>query len=176
MKKALIILITSFFSLSGKAQTYTQDSWTKYCGWHYSSSAPSWGGWVREPAGDNTGFYLLDTLNMQLDTVKLNNLYNTLALVDTAVDILELDGGLISAKDTSKVNWFMNQIASDSAQLWKKIVYEQCVKLAQLPNSINRMYYQLGNEITSPAYSRTFRYWQGQPYSNGIYFDQFIIP
>lgn len=159
------------------SQTLTQNNWTSYCGWHYGNT-PAWGGWVRDFVQHSTGYDLIDTAGtiIVVDTLKLNNLYNSLSTVDTAVDILQLDGGLGQAKDTVKAKGFINMIEADSAAFWKSLVLKQCNKLAQLPNSQNRLYYQLGNEITSAALSSSIRYAQGLPYSSGSDYDQSIIP
>ncbi len=176
-KQITLFIAVLIISVNVSAQTLSPDNWTNYTGWHYGgSSLPAWGGWAREFAKDQTGLNLLDTTTMRLDTVLLNNLYNRLALLDTTVDVMELDGGLGSARDTGRVKFFMRMIESDSGRFWKDLVYKQCYRLARLPNSKDRLYYQLGNEISSPAYSGTIRYWRGQPYINGFNYDQFIIP
>jgi hypothetical protein len=89
---------------------------------------------------------------------------------------MQLDGGLLQAKDTIKAKIFVDMIDADSGAFWKSLVYKQCNKLAQLPNSQNRLYYQLGNEITSAAVSKSLRHVQNLPYSSGFDYDQFNIP
>lgn len=163
------------FQLS--AQTISVDNWTKYCGWHYSTGTPpSWAGWAREYAKDKFGLFISDPISFQIDTVSLQNSYNILAAVDPSIDLLQLDGGLGSAKDTTKVINFMNMIEADNGVKWKNIVFTQSKKLTQLPDTENRVFWQIGNEISSPSYSKTIRYWQGEPYSNGYNYDTFIIP
>lgn len=153
------------------------DTWTKYCGWHYSNQyQPNWSGWVREFAKDGFGLNITDTITNQLLETELNNSFNKLTTLNTTKDVLQLVGGLGSAKDTTKVKQWMSFIENDNASQWKNIVYQQSVKLTDLNNAKNRVYWQLGNEISSPSYSKTIRYWQGQPYSNGIAYDAFIIP
>ncbi|MBI4945168.1 MAG: hypothetical protein HY840_02060 [Bacteroidetes bacterium] len=178
MKKIILHLIAILFlCYASQAQNLTQNNWTDYTGWHTGAkNIPVWGGWVREYAPNKTGLGLVNPQTMQFDQTLLDSLYNTLAVLDTTIDMMELDGGLGSARDTAKVKAYMSMIESDSALFWKDIVYKQCYKLAQLPDSKNRMYYQLGNEISSPAYSQTIRYWQGQGYTSGLGYDQFIIP
>jgi len=176
--KTLFYLVFLLIAFHLKAQPATSvDNWTKYCGWHYSSGvAPSWAGWVREYAKDKFGLFISDPITYQIDTVALQNSYNLLASVDTSIDLLQLEGGLASARDTTKVINFMNMIEADNGVKWKNIVFTQSKKLTQLPDAENRVFWQIGNEITSPSYSQTIRYWQGQPYSNGLNYDSFIIP
>ena len=178
LKKQIIIFVAVLIiSINVSAQTLSPDNWTKYCGWHYGNT-PAWGGWVRDFVQHSTGFDLIDTVNntLTIDTVKLNSLYNSLATINPSVDIMQLDGGLGQAKDTIKSKAFINIIKADSATFWKSLVYKQCNKLAQLPNSENRLYYQLGNEISSAALSSSLRYAQGLSYSSGSDYDHFIIP
>lgn len=178
MKKLILLFlaITVLSNSKSNCQTLSQNNWNSYCGWHYGNT-PAWGGWVREFVQHSTGYDLIDTAGTTLvvDTVKLNNLYNSLSAINTAVDIMQLDGGLGQAKDTVKAKGFINMIKADSAVFWKSLVLKQCNKLAQLPGSQNRLYYQLGNEITSAALSSSIRYAQGLPYSGGSDYDQFII-
>ena len=124
------------------------------------------------------GFDLIVTVNnaLTIDTVKLNSLYNSLATINPSVDIMQLDGGLGQAKDTIKSKAFYKYYKSRFCNFWKSLVYKQCNKLAQLPNSENRLYYQLGNEISSAALSSSLRYAQGMSYSSGSDYDHFIIP
>jgi hypothetical protein len=179
MKKTFLLFATILMLFNSKtnAQTLTQNNWTSYCGWHYANT-PSWGGWVRDFFQHSTGFDLIDTVGATLvvDTVMLNNLFNSLSTINPSVDILQLDGGLLQAKDTIKAKIFVDMIDADSGAFWKSLVYEQCNKLAQLTNSQNRLYYQLGNEITSAAVSKSLRYVQNLPYSSGFDYDQFNIP
>jgi len=178
MKKIILAFSFGLILQVSVAQTFTQNNWTSYCGWHYNSSTPAWGGWVRDYVKHSTGFDLIDTVvtTFVVDTVMLNNMFNTLSTINPGVDILQLDGGLLQAKDTIKAPQFVNMIDADSALFWKSLVYQQCNKLAQLPNSQNRLYYQLGNEITSAAVSKSLRYTQNLPYSSGYDYDQFNIP
>ena len=179
VKKSILLFATILVLFVGKtnAQTLSQNNWTSYCGWHYGNT-PAWGGWVRDFVQHSTGFDLIDTVGTTLvvDTVRLNNLFNSLSTINPSVDIMQLDGGLLQAKDTIKAPQFVNMIDADSALFWKSLVYQQCNKLAQLPNSQNRLYYQLGNEITSAAISKSLRYTQNLPYSSGYDYDQFNIP
>lgn len=176
--KTLLSLAFLLIAFQLKAQPSTTiHNWTKYCGWHYSNgTTPGWAGWAREYAKDKFGLFISDTTTYQIDTVALQNSYNILESVDTSIDLLQLEGGLASARDTTKVINFMSMIEADSAVKWKNIVFTQSKKLTQLPDAENRVFWQIGNEITSPAYSKTIRYWQGQPYFNGYNFDNFIIP
>jgi len=180
MKKTVLLFATILMLFNSKtsAQTLTQNNWTSYCGWHYNSSTPAWGGWVRDYVKHSTGYDLIDTVGttFAVDTVTLNNMFNTLSTINPDVDILQLDGGLLQAKDTIKAKIFADMIDADSGAFWKSLVYQQCNKLAQLPNSQNRLYYQLGNEITSAAVSKSLRHVQGLPYSSGFDYDQFNIP
>jgi hypothetical protein len=174
-----IVLHFAFLLMSFqlKAQTTSVHNWTKYCGWHYANGTPpNWAGWAREYAKDKFGLFISDTITYQIDTVALQNSYNILATMDTSIDLLQLAGGLASARDTTKVIHFMDMIEADNGVKWKNIVYDQSKKLTQLSDAENRIFWQIGNEITSPAYSSTIRYWQGQPYFNGYNFDDFIIP
>lgn len=181
MKTKIILTISSillaFSFQETNAQTFTKNNWTSYCGWHYGNT-PAWGGWVREFVQHSTGFDLIDTVGTTLivDTVKLSNLFTSLSTINSTVDIMQLDGGLGQAKDTVKSTAFINMIKADSAVFWKSLVYKQCNKLAQLTNSENRLFYQLGNEISSAALSSSIRYAQGMPYSGGSDYDHFIIP
>ncbi|MBI1227826.1 MAG: PKD domain-containing protein [Bacteroidetes bacterium] len=176
-KYLLLSAASVLFGLTATAQTSTQNEWTSYCGWHYGNT-PAWGGWVRDYVQHSTGFDLVDFTGplLAVDTVKLNNLFSYLSTIDTDVDILQLDGGLGQAKDTVKAKSFINMIEADSAAFWKSLVYRQCNKLAQLPNSQYRLYYQLGNEITSAALSSSIRYAMGMPYSSGSDYDISLIP
>ncbi|MEQ3665410.1 hypothetical protein [uncultured Winogradskyella sp.] len=156
---------------------YSVDNWTSYCGWHYNNgTVPNWAGWTREYAKDKFGLFISDTINYQIDVVALENSYQELLSLDLDIDILQLDGGLGSAKDTTRVKNWMQMIEADNAYKWKQIVYAQSKKLTQIPNAEERVYWQIGNEISSPSYSQTIRYWQGEPYSNGYNYDTFIIP
>ncbi len=176
-KKTFLYFIIVLISLQLEAQSTSVDNWTKYCGWHYSNGvAPSWGGWAREYAKDKFGLFITNPIDYQIDMVALQNSYDILAGLDTSIDILQLEGGLASARDTTKVINFMNMIEADNGVKWKNIVFEQSKKLTQLPDAENRVFWQIGNEITSPAYSQTIRYWQGQPFINGYNYDNFIIP
>jgi len=176
LKKQIIIFVAVLIiSINVSAQTLSPDNWTSYCGWHYGST-PAWGGWVREPLQNKTGMSLADTATMQVDTIKLNSLFTSLASLDTVVDIMLLDGGVGGARDTARLNAYMKMIQKDNGAFWKKIVYKQCMKLAQLSNGKDRLYYQLGNEISSASCASSFRYWQGQPYGSGVDYDHFIIP
>lgn len=178
MKLSTSIFFTFLLaSIQLQAQTTSVDNWTKYCGWHYTNGTPpSWAGWAREYAKDKFGLYISDTITYQIDTLALQDSYNILTLVDSSIDLLQLDGGLASAKDTTKVINFMNMIEADNGVKWKNIVFAQSKKLTQLADAENRVFWQIGNEITSSAYSKTIRYWQGQPYFNGYNYDNFIIP
>ncbi|MCL5027677.1 MAG: T9SS type A sorting domain-containing protein [Bacteroidetes bacterium] len=176
-ERILFVLIYSIIIISNlSAQTVSPDSWTQYCGWHYGGQIPKWGGWVREYAKDQFGRFIIDTTTNQLDTIKLNNAYQLLSTLDTTIDILQLDGGLGSARDTADVVEWMKMIEADSGKFWKSIVYQQTIKLTELPNGQKRVYWQIGNEISSPAYSRTIRYWQNGSDINGYNYDKFVIP
>lgn len=157
--------------------TTSVDSWTKYCGWHYfNGSIPVWGGWVREYKKDGFGLFITDPSTNLIDQAMLETSFLELSNLDAEIDLLQLDGGLGSAKDTTRVINWMNFIDNDNGQNWKEIVYQQSLKLTRLPNSVDRVYWQIGNEISSPSYSKTIRYWQGQPYGTGKNYDSFIIP
>jgi hypothetical protein len=177
MKKIILLLaITVLSNSKSNSQTLSQNNWNSYCGWHYGNT-PAWGGWVREFVQHSTGYDLIDTAGTTLviDTVKLNSLLTSLSTINSEVDIMQLDGGLGQAKDTVKAKGFINMIKADSAAFWKSLILKQCNKLAQLPNSQNRLYYQLGNEITSAALSSSIRNALGLPYSGGSDYDQFVI-
>ena len=176
--KKLILLFLIYYSLNIKitAQNITPDPWTDYCGWHYGNT-PEWGGWVRDYIRNHTGYDLIsfEGEELSLDTSKLETLYSTLSEVDPSIDILQLDGGLGQAKDTTKARKFIEMIQSDYAALWKDVIYQQSLKLTQLPNSEERVYYQLGNEIGSEALSAAIHYAIGHGY-NGSEYDKSIIP
>ena len=127
---------------------YSVDNWTSYCGWHYNNgTVPNWAGWTREYAKDKFGLFISDTINYQIDVVALENSYQELLSLDLDIDILQLDGGLGSAKDTTRVKNWMQMIEADNAYKWKQIVYAQSKKLTQIPNAEERVYWQIGNEI-----------------------------
>ncbi|MEW6006004.1 MAG: T9SS type A sorting domain-containing protein [Stygiobacter sp.] len=175
MKKFILSLILVLLITETKAQNILPDSWTKYCGWH-GGQKPQWGGWVRGYAQNQLGRFLIDTTTSQIDTTKLNNVYQSLLTLDTTVDILQLDEGLESARDTANVVKWMEMIEADSGKFWKSIVYQQTLKLTGLSNSQKRVYWQIGNEISSHAYSQTIRYWKEGVNINGYDYDQFVIP
>ncbi len=157
------------------AQETSPDTWTKYCGWHYGAVKPDWGGWVREYAKDQFGRFIIDSTNNQLDLSALNNAFDLLNSLDSNVDIMQGDGGLASARDTTEVVKFMNMIESDSGKSWRNNVFIQTMKMTQLKNSKERFYWQVGNEISSPAYSKTIRFWKNNEIINGYNYDKFII-
>lgn len=150
MKKSILLFvaITVLSNSKSNSQTLSQNNWNSYCGWHYGNT-PAWGGWVREFNQHSTGYDLIDTAgtNLIIDTAKLNSLFSTLSTINPAVDIMQLDGGLGQAKDTIKAKGFINMIKADSAVFWKSLILKQCNKLAQLPNSQNRLYYQLETKL-----------------------------
>jgi hypothetical protein len=155
----------------------SKDVWTKYTGWHYNSGkVPNWGGWVREYAQNGFGLFITDTTSSTINQSLLENSFQNLNTLNTDIDILQLVGGLGSARDTTQVINWMNFIEQDNGQKWKDIVYEQSLKLTSITEANNRIYWQIGNEISSPAYSKTIRYWQGQPFGDGIPYDDFVIP
>ena len=153
------------------------NSWTNYCGWHYNNGTiPIWGGWVREYRKDGFGLFISDSSTDSIDQALLENSVQELVNLSPEIDLLQLDGGLGSAKDTARVINWMNFIESDKGEKWKEIVYQQSLKMTMLPNSSDRVYWQIGNEISSPSYSKTIRYWQGEPFGTGMNYDSFIIP
>ena len=157
--------------------TTSVNTWTKYCGWHYfNGTIPSWGGWVREYSKDGFGLFITDPNTNLIDQSLLETSFQELSNLSSEIDLLQLTGGLGSAKDTTRVINWMNFIESDHGQKWKDIVYEQSLKLTMLPNAADRVYWQVGNEISSPSYSRTIRYWQGQAFGAGMNYDSFVIP
>lgn len=158
-------------------QSPSLDPWTSYCGWHYNNGCiPQWGGWAREYVKSRFGLFITDPNTYTLDPSKLDENFLGLQDLSTEIDALQLVGGLGSAKDTTRVIEWMNFIESDNGQKWKDIVYEQSLKLTELADAQARVYWQIGNEISSPSYSKTLRYWQGQPFGNGKNYDTFIIP
>lgn len=153
------------------------NTWKEYCGWHYNNdSNPNWGGWVREYKKDGFGLFITDSTTNLINQSLLENSFQYLNNLNSEIDILQLVGGLGSAKDTTRVINWMNFIENDNGLKWKQIVYEQSLKLTNLVDANERVYWQIGNEISSPSYSQTIRYWQGQPFGNGIPYDNFIIP
>ncbi len=183
MKNILYAFVLLFFTFNGNAQISQSsvDPWTAYTGSHYGSAAnnvPAWGGWVREYAKDRTGVALLDA-NNQPDSLRLDSLKNILLGLDPAYDALQLVGGMGSARNQQRLNDYMALIEADTAAAFKKIVQLQAALLTQLPDGEHRVYWQIGNEISSPAYSRTLRIWSGQDSAsvgNGKWFDSFVIP
>ena len=173
----LCIGLTALPGSTIDTRNITQDNWNDYCGWHYGNT-PAWGGWVREFVQYSLGFSLITDVggSQTVDTQKLGDVYSTLAELSSDIDMLQLDGGLGQVRDTLKAKRFVEMIEADSAVLWKSVVYRQCNELAQLPDSRNRLYYQLGNEITSTALSSAIRYAQGMPYSSGSDYDTSLIP
>ena len=153
------------------------NTWTKYCGWHYNNgTSPKWGGWVREYEKNGFGLFITDPGTGLINQSLLENSYQDLGNLNSDIDIMQLAGGLGSAKDTTGVINWMNYIENDHGLKWKDIVYAQSLKLTNLADANERVYWQIGNEISSPSYSKTIRYWQGQPFGDGIPYDNFIIP
>ncbi len=174
MKHITLLIYFIVYTIVALGQN-TADSWTQYLGWHYGDP-PNWGGWVREAVVKQMGLALYDEMSQELDSSLLENTFERLNELDEHIDILQLDGGLGSARDSAKVADYMAFIASDSGLTWKHIVYNQSLKMMLLPSAQERMYWQIGNEISSPAYSGNLRKWQGEINPNSRDYDEFIIP
>ncbi|MEW6507707.1 MAG: T9SS type A sorting domain-containing protein [Bacteroidota bacterium] len=175
-----ILLSSILFSLPfvAFAQSVSQANWNDYLGSY--GNIPAWASWVRSYANTErlVGMSLLDT-NHQILPNMLDSLENTMSRVPTNIDIMTTEGGLGSARDTARVNAYMRFIESDQAQTWKEVVRQQSVRLALLPNGSSRIYWQIGNEISSQSYSKTLRLWNGQDpnkVGDGQPYDMFIIP
>ena len=170
-------LLLTGINLNAQISQPTLLPWTQYTGSHYNS-VPAWGGWVREYVRNRTGVSLLDA-NNQPDSLGLDSLKNIMLGLDTNYDALQLVGGMGSARDQERLNDYMELIDADSASTYKKIVRMQAALLTQIPDGEQRVYWQIGNEISSPAYSRTLRIWSGQDSAqvgNGQWLDPFVIP
>jgi hypothetical protein len=175
-----ILLSSILFSLPFVAfgQSISQANWNDYVGSY--GNIPSWASWVRSYANTErlVGMSLLDT-NHQILPNMLDSLENTMNRVPTNIDIMTPEGGLGSARDTERVNAYMRLIESDRARTWKEVVRQQSVRLARLPNGSSRIYWQIGNEISSQSYSKTLRLWNGQDpnkVGEGQPYDMFVIP
>ncbi len=175
-----ILLLVILFSLPLVAfgQGVSPANWNDYVGSY--GNVPPWASWVRAYANTEqlVGTSLLDA-NYQIVPAMLDSLENTMRKVPISNDIMTLEGGLNSARDTARVKTFMNLIESDQAQTWKEVIRQQSIRLSSLPNGGSRIYWQIGNEISSHSYSKTLRLWNGQDpntVGEGKDYDQFIIP
>jgi len=159
-------------------QNISQSTWNDYTGSHYNNTQP-WAGWVRDYSR-NTGSYILDSGMEygQIDTNLINSLYTTMLTLPIQYDATLQTAGLGSARDTQKVNLFLSRIEADSGAMWRELCKKEAIKLDGLPNGKNRIFWQVGNEISSPAYSEQLNLWAGNPVpcGTGCWFDQFVIP
>lgn len=170
----IALLIGAFNCVS---QNISQSTWNDYTGSHYQTQP--WGGWVRD-FSRNTGTYILDSGAVfgQIDTNLINNLYNTMLTLPVQYDVTLQSAGLGSARDTQKVNQYLSRIQADNGSMWRQLCKKEAVKLAGIPNGKQRIFWQIGNEISSPAYSEQLNLWAGNPVpcGTGCWFDQFVIP
>lgn len=175
-----LLWLAMFFSLPPAAfgQSLSPANWNDYVGSY--GNVPAWASWVRSYANSErlVGMALLDA-NRQIAPAMLDSLENTMRRVPSDIDIMTVEGGLVSARDTARVNAYMRLIKSDSAQTWKEVVRQQSARLASLPNGGSRVYWQIGNEISSQSFSKTLRLWSGQDpntVGEGRPYDMFVIP
>ncbi len=175
-----MFLLAILFSLplASFGQSVSQANWNDYVGSY--GNLPAWASWVRSYANTErlVGTALLDA-NHQIVPAMLDSLENTMRRVPSDIDIMTLEGGLVSARDTARVNAFMRLIESDQAQTWKEVVRQQSVRLTSLPNGSSRVYWQIGNEISSQSFSKTLRLWSGEDpgtVGEGRSYDMFVIP
>ena len=168
----LLTLCTSALT----AQNVTNAPWTAYIGSHYT--AEPWSGWVRDYSR-RLGSYVLDSGEVvgQIDTNLINELF-----ADMSALPLEYDGTLLASglgRDTQKVNLYMRRIEADNGATWRELCRRQALKLSELPDGKNRIFWQMGNEISSPAYSRLLNLWAENPVpcgGEGCNYDSFVIP
>lgn len=178
MQTLLLFLFSILFSTPDtSAQNISQSTWNDYTGSHYGTQP--WGGWVRDYSR-STGNYILDSGSVygQIDTNLINSLYNTMLTLPTQYDVTLQTGGLGSARDTQRVNLYLSRIEADSGATWRELCKKEAIKLASLPDGKNRIFWQVGNEISSPAYSEQLNLWVGNPVpcGTGCGYDQFVIP
>ena len=161
-------------------------SWNEYLGGHYRER--DWSKSIRDPAGPSRGgFVAADALievidnNGVLITKDLDD-FNNLYLPDIA-EALENNtlviqfGGLGSAKDSDvgkqNVQEFLDLIEVD-VSIYRDAMYERAKAIAQLENS-DRVYWQIGNEISAISYSENLHEWAGDGLP-AVDSDQTIIP
>lgn len=179
MKKIIILIVIGLLpTIKTTSQNISQSSWNDYTGSHYKTQP--WGGWVRDYSR-KTGSYILDSglVYGQIDTNLINTLFNDLMVLPTKYDVMLQTNGLGSARDTGKVNLYLRRIEADSGRIWKELCRQEALKLAGLQHGKDRIFWQVGNEISSPAYSQQLHLWDGSPVpggGNGIWYDQFVIP
>ena len=182
--KTILLFLFAFasgiFSLSG--QNLTSAPWYEYIGSHYD--AEPWAGWVRDYTHFTaTGSYMLDTnlTEGQLDTVIANSLVNKL-YTDMLTLPTHYDATLQASqlgRELPGVNLYMSRIEADSGAMWRELCKLQAIKLTELPDGKNRIFWQIGNEISSPTYSRLLNLRAGNSVpcnGNGCDYDPFIIP
>lgn len=168
----LLTLCTSALT----AQNVTQAPWTAYVGSHYTTEP--WSGWVRDYSR-KLGSFMLDSGDVvgQIDTDLITQLFTDMSALPSEYDGTLLATGL--GRDTQKVNLYMARIESDNGATWRELCRRQALELGKLPDGKNRIFWQMGNEISSPAYSHLLNLWAGNQVpcnGEGCGYDPFVIP
>jgi len=90
-------------------------------------------------------------------------------------DIIVPIGGIGSGRVAGEVGEFLNMIKNDEGENWKNLVKKQVEYISEIPESKDKIYWQLGNEINSGLFNQSLRTWKGESLSRKRN-DPFIIP
>ncbi|MEZ4951040.1 MAG: T9SS type A sorting domain-containing protein [Saprospiraceae bacterium] len=158
------------------SQNLSPAPWSHYVGSHYKTE--EWSGWVRDYSR-RLGNFILDSGEVvgQVDTILIQELFQNMASLP-----IEMDGTLMATglgRDAQKVASNLDRIEQDSGALWRNLCRLQALKMLELPKGKQRIFWQIGNEISSPAYSDYLNQWAGQNVpcgGDGCNYDPFVIP
>lgn len=152
--------------------------WTEYWGSQWTG-AP-WSGTERSWLGYLTGSNLIDSPN------KVNSLVDEVSARIQQRDVIITiagfggDSGDTSDGTLTSMGDLFDLLQSGGLGTWQSAVMAQVEALSPLDPTGTHLIYQLGNEITKPAFSDTLRNWAARrgielPGTNGGY-DQELIP
>lgn len=141
--RALIVLVGTLSSSSILA-----DPWVDFFGSHYREE--DWGGAVRDPVqAGSLGHLYTDKEILIIKKYTKNK------------DIIAGVGGLGSARNIEAVDFFLTRMLLDFGVGWKSELAANIKKLKDANLTEDKVYWQFGNEINSPSYSKNIHTWVG---------------
>ena len=178
----LFLIFVFLLRINVSSQDITKAPWNEYIGSHYDTEP--WGGWVRDYSMKTASrSYMLNTeleagaLDPNIIAGLVNELYNEMLKLPVQYDAVLQTSSV--GRDLDGVKQYMQRIEADGGATWRELCKQQALKLTELPNGKNRIFWQIGNEISSPAYSEYLNSWAGNPVpcnGNGCDYDPFVMP
>jgi hypothetical protein len=163
---------TAYFGAAGGDKSF---DWLSYL--ESKTDPVPWAGSLRGVGREVTGMPLATVSqgNIMGDSAEFRRFEKKVTELITRRDLVIPVTGQLKARDKNKKSTFFDMVTKDNAETWKKVVYTQAVRLARLPHGLERIYWQVGNEINSREFSELVQAWKGG-YGPATPDDNRIIP